>query len=218
MYSSIVLYHLVLLCTSTYFLPHVRTKYVLFTSCTYQVRTSRNSTYQVRTEYRKHDKSTYLRLKVQTSRVGYQYVPVRTEYVLFCLFLYRFSFISRGYIPCTYRLWLSTYFEFLILLRACRAQPVCLRAIQAPGHTLNQITRKHWQVYSLLLGSTLVSAWAWARALAACWGFSYGGSASPDTPPPWSAVCSPAVPAPASNAVRAANGRVKDLGLKLGRQ
>ncbi len=33
-----------------------------------------------------------------------------------------------------------------------------LRAIQAPPHTLNQITLKHWQVHSLLLGSTLVSA------------------------------------------------------------
>jgi hypothetical protein len=51
------------------------------------------------------------------------------------------------------------YFWFLILLRARRAaQPVCLRAIQAPAHALNQITLKHWQVYSLLLGSTLVSA------------------------------------------------------------
>jgi hypothetical protein len=38
------------------------------------------------------------------------------------------------------------------------AQPDCLRAIQAEPHTLNQITLKHWQVHSLLLGSTLVSA------------------------------------------------------------
>jgi hypothetical protein len=67
------------------------------------------------------------------------------------------------------------YFEFLILLRACWAQPVCLPAIQVPAHTLNQTTLKHWQFYSLLLGSTLVSAWApclgaAARALAAFWG------------------------------------------------
>ena len=148
------------------------------------------------------------------------YVPVRTKYILFCSFLYQLSFISRRYIPCTYWFWLSTYFEFLILLRACRAQPVCLRAIQAPGHhTLNQLTRKHWQVYSLLLGSTLVSAWApgrghWWRA----GGFSYCWSALFGTPQPWSAVCSPTAAAPASTAVRAANGRVKDLGFKLGRQ
>jgi hypothetical protein len=37
-------------------------------------------------------------------------------------------------------------------------QAVCSRAIQALAHALNQITLKHWQVYSLLLGSTLVSA------------------------------------------------------------
>jgi hypothetical protein len=35
---------------------------------------------------------------------------------------------------------------------------VCLLAIQAPSHALNQIALKHWQVCSLLLGSTLVSA------------------------------------------------------------
>jgi hypothetical protein len=52
--------------------------------------------YSVRTEYRNHDKSTYfqVRLKVQTFRVTYQYVPVRTQYILFCLFLYR---VHTGY-------------------------------------------------------------------------------------------------------------------------
>ncbi len=69
------------------------------------------------------------------------------------LFLYQHFFISKGYIQCTYLLWWSTYFGFLILLRACRAapgqpEPVCLPAIQAPDHALNQITLK--QVYSLL--------------------------------------------------------------------
>ena len=158
-----------------------------------------------------------MRLKVHTFRVGYLYVLVRTEYVLFCSFLYQLSIISRRYIPCTYWFWLSTYFEFLILLRACRALPVCLLAIQAPGRTLNQITRKHWQIYSRLLGSN--RAWAPGRGR---WrlaeGFSYGGSALFGTTPPWSAVCSPTAAAPAGNAVRAANWRVKDLGLKLGRQ
>jgi hypothetical protein len=41
------------------------------------------------------------------------------------------------------------YFEFLILLRASLAQPVCLPAIQALAHALNQITLM--QVYSLQL-------------------------------------------------------------------
>jgi hypothetical protein len=40
------------------------------------------------------------------------------------------------------------------------AQPVCMPVIQALAHALNQTTLKHWQFYSLLLGSTLVSAWA----------------------------------------------------------
>ena len=74
-YSGTVSYHLLLLRLSTYFLS--------------QVRTSQISMYLVRTEYRKHDKSTY------------QYVLVRTEYILFCLFLYRLFFISKGYIPGT---------------------------------------------------------------------------------------------------------------------
>jgi hypothetical protein len=52
------------------------------------------------------------------------------------------------------------YFEFLILLHACLAKPVCLPVIQAPAHALNQTTLKHWQFFSLLLGSTHVSAWA----------------------------------------------------------
>ncbi len=119
---------------------------------TYQawVRTSQISMYLVRTEYRKHDKSTYFRLKVQTFCVTYQYVPVRTEYILFCLLLYRLFYISKGYIPGTCWLWWSMYFWCLILLRARRAaQPVCSRAIQAPAQALNQITLKHWQVFSL---------------------------------------------------------------------
>ena len=115
--------------------------------------------YLVRTEYRKHDKSTYFRLKVRTFCVTYQYVLVRTKYILFCSFSYRFFTFRKG----TYRVHADSggvrTFGFLILLRARRAaQPVCLRAIQAPAHALNQVTLKHWQVYSLLLGSTLDSA------------------------------------------------------------
>ncbi len=50
-----------------YFLPQVRTWYVLFTQSTYRVRTSQISMYSVRTDYRKHDKSTYFRIRVRTS-------------------------------------------------------------------------------------------------------------------------------------------------------
>ncbi len=49
LYLSIVSYHLVLLRLSTYFLPQVRTWYVLFIPSTYWVRTSQISMYLVRT-------------------------------------------------------------------------------------------------------------------------------------------------------------------------
>ena len=56
-----------------------------------------------------------------------------------------------------------TLVEYVLLVPDSIARPpgrppVCLRAIQAPAHALNLITLKHWQVYSLLLGSTLLSA------------------------------------------------------------
>jgi hypothetical protein len=66
LYSGIVLYRLVLLSLSMYFLSQVRTQYVLFTPSTYRVCTSQISMYSVRTKYRKQDKSTYFRLKVRT--------------------------------------------------------------------------------------------------------------------------------------------------------
>ncbi len=72
--------------TPTWSTPAYR--YVLFTpsTSTYRVRTSQISMFLVRTVYRIHDKSTYLRLKVQTFRVAYQYEPVRTKYILIWLF------------------------------------------------------------------------------------------------------------------------------------
>ena len=70
------------------------------TSC-YGTYHSQISMYLVRTEYRKHDKSTYFRLKVRTFCVTYQYVLVRTEYILICSFSYRLFYISKGYIPGT---------------------------------------------------------------------------------------------------------------------
>ena len=59
--------------------------------------------------------------------------------------------------------YMLTLVEYVLLVpdsivRPLGRPPVCLRAIQAPAHALNQITLKHWQVYSLLLGSTLLSA------------------------------------------------------------
>ena len=59
--------------------------------------------------------------------------------------------------------YMLTLVEYVLLVPDSIARPpgrppVCLRAIQAPAHALNLITLKHWQVYSLLLGSTLLSA------------------------------------------------------------
>ncbi len=64
---------------------------------------------------------------------------------------------------------MSTYFEFLILLHArLAAQPVCLPAIQAPAHALNQTT------LSKALAVLFTAAWqhpsrlsAWAPCLGA---------------------------------------------------
>ena len=49
-YHAMVLYHLVLLCSGMYFLPQVRTRYVLFCPCTYKVRTLRKQ-YVLRTHW-----------------------------------------------------------------------------------------------------------------------------------------------------------------------
>jgi hypothetical protein len=55
-----------------------------------------------------------------------------------------------------------TLVEYVLLVPDSIARPPGsrLQAIQAPAHALNQVTLalKHWQVYSLLLGSTLDSA------------------------------------------------------------
>ncbi len=95
-------------------------------------------------------------------------------------------------------------------------QPSWIACERFRHRPLNQITLKHWQ-------ALFTAAWqhpcqCLSRRGLLAGGFSCCGSASPDSLPPWSAVCSPAAPAPASNAVRAANGRVRDLGFKLGRQ
>ncbi len=65
LYYAIVLFHLVLLCICTHW-------YKPFTLSTYSLRTSQYSTYLVCTKYRIHDKSTFLRLKVQTFQEAYQ--------------------------------------------------------------------------------------------------------------------------------------------------
>jgi hypothetical protein len=78
------------------------------------------------TEYRKHDKSTYFWLKVQTFCVKYQYVPVCTEYILFA---YSCTNLST-FLKDTYQVHADSggvhTFWFLILLCARQAaQPVC---------------------------------------------------------------------------------------------
>jgi hypothetical protein len=64
-------------------------------------------------------------------------------YVLVCTSIWylvlNFSRFWRVH-PWTYWWFLSTYFEFLNILPACRAQPVCLQGIHALAHALNQST------------------------------------------------------------------------------
>ncbi len=90
----------------------------------------------------------------------YQYVLVCTKYIVVHTILLNgvqhFSHHDSWRVHlCTYWLVMSTYFKFLILLLCVsRAQPVCLPAMQAPAHPLNQITLH--QVYSLLLSCTTV--------------------------------------------------------------
>ncbi len=81
-YRLVLRYRIILTCTAPFeyvLFPPSTYSYVLFSPSTYSVRTSSwtNSMYRVRTEYRKHDKSTYFRRKVQTFVVHtstYQYV------------------------------------------------------------------------------------------------------------------------------------------------
>ncbi len=72
--------------------------YVLFAPSTYLVHTFHLSMYLTCTEYILQNKSTYLRLKVHTFWVVYQYVPVLTKYNLLFLILYSIHLISEGYI------------------------------------------------------------------------------------------------------------------------
>ena len=162
-----------------------------------------------------------MRLKVHTFRVGYLYVPVRTEYILFCSILYQISFISRQYIPCTYWFWLSTYFEFLILLRACRAQPVCFASDSGTGPYIEPNHTK-------ALAGLFTAAWqqpclgAWARALAACWGIQLWrvSFVRHDAAMVSCLLTNSSSPLQPQQATQCAlqTGVMKDLGLKLGRQ
>ncbi len=168
MYSGIVLYRLVLLRLSTYFLLQVRIRYVLFIPSTYRVRTSRISMYLVRTEYRNHDKSTCFRLQVQTFHVTYQYIQVRTEYILLCLLLYRLFVILKGY--------MLTLVEYILWNPDSIARPPARPAglLASDSGTCPRIEPNHTQA----LAGLFTAAWqrpcqclsAWARALAACWG------------------------------------------------
>ncbi len=96
----------------------------------------------------------HILFKLHTST--YWYVPHTYLFAQTCTALLSFLKSTSVYI-----LTLSEYIFWVpavVLLCACLAQPVCLPAIQAPPHTFNQITPKHWQVYSLLLSSTIASA------------------------------------------------------------
>jgi hypothetical protein len=127
--------------------------------------------YLVRTEYRKHDKSTYFRLEVQTIRVTYQYVPVRTEYILFLLILVQI-FLHFERLHTWYML---TLVEYVLLVPDSIARlpgrPVCLLA--SDSGTGPHIEANHTKA----LAGLFTAAWqhpcqclsSWALALAACW-------------------------------------------------
>ncbi len=116
------------------------------------------------------------------------WLPVRTGtywvHTVLLILVLHFSYFWR--VHAEYILILGQY---VLLVRDSIAHmpgPAGLLASYSPAHALIQITRKHWQVYSLLLGSTLVSAWApglWRWLLAG--GFSCCWSASPDSLQPW---------------------------------
>ena len=58
---------------------------------------------------------------------------------------------------------MSTYFEFpesIARPPGCPAGLLASDSGTSPRIELNHTAVKHWQIYSLLLGSTLVSAWA----------------------------------------------------------
>ena len=147
-YRVVLIYSTVPPCTALY-------RYVLFTP----------STYRVRTIFTLYVPSTYLSKTVCTEYV----LSTESMRKVLCSFLYQISFISRRYIPCTYWFWLSTYFEFLILLRACRALPVCFASDSGTGPYIEPTHTK-------ALAGLFTAAWqqpclgAWALALAACWG------------------------------------------------
>ncbi len=178
----------------------------------YLVCTSQISMYSVRTEYRKHDKSTFFRLKVQTIRVTYQYVPVCTEYILVLLILVQ-TFLHFKRVHTRYTL---TLVEYVLLVPDSIARlpgrPASLLA--SYSGTCPRIEQNHTRA----LAGLFTAAWQHPCQCLSAWrlagGFSCSVSASPYSSPPWSAVCSPAAPAPASNAVCTVNGPgcVKDLG------
>ncbi len=137
----------------------------------------------------------------------------------FCIFLYQLFFISKGYIPGTCWLWWSTYFWFPdSIVRPPGSPAGCLQAIQAPAHALNQVTLKHLQVFHCCLAAPLTVP----KCLGAGAGGLLGDSAVAGQLHPIHRLhdqlsAHQQTPAPASNAVSAVNGRVKDLGFKLGR-
>ena len=88
---------------------------------------------------------------------------VYTMYIPALCNIHGICMVYTIHIPCKIFIGVPDVVEYVLLVPASIARPpgrppVCLRAIQAPAHALNQITLKHWQVYSLLLGSTLLSA------------------------------------------------------------
>jgi hypothetical protein len=113
-------------------------------------------------------------------------------------------------------------FECLIILRTCRAQPVCLPVIQVQAHALNQTTLKqHWQFFYCCLAAPLsVPGLPACAPRRGCWrlagGFSCFWSASPDLQQPRSAVCSPAALSPSQQHSTCCKLACERLGLQVG--
>ncbi len=117
-------------------------------------------------------KSMYFRLKVQTCRVTYQYVPVHTEYILFLLILVlsilHFERVHTGF--------MLTLVEYVVLVPDSIARlpgrPACLLA--SDSGTCPRIEPNHTQALAVFSTAALQQPCqclsSWALVLAACLG------------------------------------------------
>ncbi len=133
----------------------------------------------VRTEYRIHDKSTYLRLNERTFQVAYQYVLISIKYILFAYSCTTFLQFLTG-----------TYVYILILAEYILLVPESSACMQGPAGLLasNSGTRPLIATYHTSTGSFIHCCLAAPSSvpgrLGAAGAGSLLGSASPDLQPP----------------------------------